>query len=68
MHLRVEINIVTLHKVVETTAQQTRSVIKAKGGCATYFFGRVVHYILYLFSVVLTPYWEFFYFFVHISL
>ena len=27
-----EINAVTLHKVVETTPQQLRSVIKAKGG------------------------------------
>ena len=31
-----EINVVTLRKVVETTPQQMRSVIKAKGGPAKY--------------------------------
>ena len=30
--LWMEINVVTLHKVVETILQQMRSVIKAKGG------------------------------------
>ena len=38
-----EINIVTLHKVVETMAQQMRSVIKAKGECATFLAGRAVY-------------------------
>ena len=32
MQLRMEINVVTLHKVVETMPQQMHSVIKAKGG------------------------------------
>ena len=32
MHLWMEINVVTLDKVVETMAQQMNSVIKAKGG------------------------------------
>ena len=32
MHLWMEINVVTLQKVVETMPQQLRSVIKAKGG------------------------------------
>ena len=32
MQLWIEINVVTLHKVVETMPQQMRSVIKAKGG------------------------------------
>ena len=32
MQLWMEINVVTLHKVVETMPQQMRSVIKAKGG------------------------------------
>ena len=41
MQLWMEINVVTLHKVVETMPQQMLSKIKAKGGltnCATYFF------------------------------
>ena len=32
MQLWMEINVVTLHKIVETMPQQKRSVIKAKGG------------------------------------
>ena len=39
MHLWMEINVVRLHKVVETMPQQLRSVMKAKGECATFFVG-----------------------------
>ena len=35
MQLWMEINVVTLHKVVETMPQQISSIIKAKGECST---------------------------------
>ena len=37
MQLWMEINVVTLHKVVETMPQQMRSVIKSKGGPIKYY-------------------------------
>ena len=45
MQLWMEINVVTLHKVVETMPQQMRSVIKVK--CVTFFFwlGSVFSYM-----------------------
>ena len=48
MQLWMEINVVRLHKIVETMPQQMRSVIKAKGGPTkcNFFFGQAV-YILY---------------------
>ena len=36
-----EINVVTLHKVVKTMAQQMLSVIKAKGGPTKYYSVRL---------------------------
>ena len=53
-----EINVVKLHKVVETTPQQMRSIIKAKGGPTKYchfivcnfFFGQAVYNIPLLFE------------------
>ena len=47
MQLWMEINVVTLHKVVETMPQQMRSLIKAKGGLlqkviVQLFFGQAV--------------------------
>ena len=40
-----EINVVTLHKVVETIPQQMRSKIKAKGEIlvCNFFFGQAVY-------------------------
>ena len=43
MQLWLEINVVTLHNVVETMAQQMCSIIKAKGGPTKYFFGQAVY-------------------------
>ena len=47
MQLWIEINVVTLHKVVETTPQQMHSLIKAEGGPEKYrvhifFYGQAV--------------------------
>ena len=36
--ISIEINVVTLHKVVESIAQLMHSAIKAKGKCATFFW------------------------------
>ena len=41
--MQMEINVVTLHKVVETMPPQMRSVIKAKGGPTKY--GQAVYFI-----------------------
>ena len=52
MQLWMEINVVTLHKVVKAMPQQMHSVIKAKGGPIQYynvqllFFAQAVYFLL----------------------